>query len=863
MGQIDQAIAAHRAGNLKEAETLYRDVLKRDGRDFDALHMLGVICAQREQFDEAEQLLRTALSVDQRVPPCFYNYANVLSRLKRYEEAIKVYDRALTLAPNYAPIYSDRGNAQKELGRLAEALESYDRAIALHPNFADAHNNRGIALAKLKRDEDALASYDRALTLNPNYAAAYTNRGEVLSRLKRHQEALASCDRAISLQPGLAQAHCVRGAVLQMLKRYPEALASCDQAIALDPGLALAHINRGAVLTDLKRYPEAVASCDQAISLEPGLAPAHSNRGAALLGLERYSEGLASYDRAIALDPNLAAAHSSRGVVLSKLKRLSQALASCDRALSLDPDLARAYANRGSILLDLRRYPEAVASFDQALALDSDLAFAHGLRGTALMIQGRYDEGFAACDKAFAIDPDLDYVEGNRLHAKQRLCNWDNLTAESSHLLSSLRRVSTDPFGVLAIPSLPADQLACARIHVAKNWPLTHKPLWHGEIYSHDRIRIAYLSSDLREHPVAYQTVGLFEHHDKSRFEVTAISLEGDQNSEFGRRLRAPFERFIDGRLQSEDEIADLIRRLEIDILVDLNGLTQNSRPGILARRPAPIQVNYLGYSGTFGAEYSDYIIADRTVLPAENFVFYSEKVVWLPDSFLATDAARFIAERTPTRSELGLPDHGFVFCSFNQSYKIHPMIFDVWMRLLQNIDGSVLWLKDNDPIATRNLRFEAERRGVASERLVFAPNLPLMAEHLARHRQADLFLDTLPYNAHVTAGDALWAGLPVITCLGSTFAGRVAASLLNAAGLSELITASLEDYEVLALKLARDPSLLASIKHKLASNIKIFPLFNTERFTRHLEAGYVKMWERFQNGEPSASFAVDAIRRP
>jgi protein O-GlcNAc transferase len=408
----------------------------------------------------------------------------------------------------------------------------------------------------------------------------------------------------------------------------------------------------------------------------------------------------------------------------------------------------------------------------------------------------------------------------------------------------------------LSLPSTPADQQLCAKFAIAELPPV--RPVWNGEIYAHDRIRIAYLSSDLREHAVAHPTAGLFEHHDKSRFETTAISFEAEWDSPTGRRVKAAFDRFIDAPTQSDEEIAGLIRQLEVDIVVDLNGFTRNSRLGVFARRPAPIQVNYLGYAGTMGADFYDYIIADETVLPKEHTEFYSEKVVWLPGSFMANDDKRAIAERVPSRAELQLPENGFVFCSFNQSYKIEPTVFDVWMRLLTAVDGSVLWLKDNDPVATANLRREAERRGVASERLVFAPSLPDVDDHLSRQRQADLFVDTLHYNAHTTAADALWAGLPVVTCLGGAFAGRVASSLLRAVGLPELVTQSLADYEALALSLAREPERLAATKTKLAENRGRQPLFDTARFARNIEHAYTTMWQRAQRREPPEGFAVD-----
>jgi predicted O-linked N-acetylglucosamine transferase (SPINDLY family) len=341
----------------------------------------------------------------------------------------------------------------------------------------------------------------------------------------------------------------------------------------------------------------------------------------------------------------------------------------------------------------------------------------------------------------------------------------------------------------------------------------------------------------------------MLECHDKSRFDVSAISLGPDENSKMRQRLKAAVARFIDARTLSDEHIANLARSLEVDILVDLMGFTKNARTQIFDLRPAPIQVNYLGYPGTMGASYVDYIIADRIAIPEEKRGCYLEKVVYLPDSFMGSDSERKISERLPRRLESNLPEAGFVFCSFNNSYKIVPQIFDLWMRILRQVENSVLWLSNTNETAIRNLRREAQNRGVDPSRLVFAQRLPLNEDHLARLRLADLFLDTLPYNAHTTASDALWAGLPVLTCLGETLAGRVAGSLLNAIGLPELVTTTPDAYEQMAIKLATHPERLAVIKHKLAENRLTLPLFDTKLFTKHIEAAYTAMHARDQAG--------------
>ena len=416
----------------------------------------------------------------------------------------------------------------------------------------------------------------------------------------------------------------------------------------------------------------------------------------------------------------------------------------------------------------------------------------------------------------------------------------------------------------LLLPSCcSATQVICCcncnalRTLLLTRFQLPPQPLWTGETWRHDKVRVAYLSADFRRHAVAHQIAELFERHDRSRFEIIGVSFGVDDKSEMRKRLIAAFDQFYDVRRKSDEEVAKLIHDLQVDIAIDLMGYTKDSRPGIFAYRPAPIQASYFGFSGTMGAEFIDYIIADKTVAPFEHQPFYTEKIVHLPDCYLVNDTKRNIAQRTPTRQEAGLPEKGFIFCCFNNNWKITPDVFGVWMRLLHSIDGSVLWLLGDNESAQRNLGKEARGRGIDPTRLVFASRLPL-DEHMARHRLADLFLDTLPYNAHTTASDALWAGLPVLTCEGTAFAGRVAASLLYAVGLPELVTHSLEDYEALALRLAEDPSLLQGYRNRLATNRLTHPLFDTDRFRRHIEAAYMTMWELWQRGEQPRSFSVE-----
>lgn len=572
----------------------------------------------------------------------------------------------------------------------------------------------------------------------------------------------------------------------------------------------------GVIALQTRRTERGVELVRQAIGLNDKVAAAYNNLGKALLDLNRPDEALTNFGQSIALDPGFAEAHFNRGNAFVGLNRPEDALASYARAIALKPDFAEAIRNRANVFSRLRRYDEALAAYDKALILK----------------------------------PGLPGADGPRLYTKMHLCEWSNWDVECADLIASVRsgNANTQPFIFLAVPSSAAEQLQCARAMVANHFPAAKRAVWQGESYQHDRIRIAYLSADFRQHAASFLMAGMFECHDKSRFEITALSFGVDDHSGIRARVKASFERFLDVRACSDDQIADLARSLEIDIMVDLMGFTTDSRTGIFARRPAPIQAHYMGFPGTMGAPYLDYIIADGVVIPDSQRAFYSEKLALLPGSYLVNDAKRPIADRNFTRSELGLPAKGFVFCCFNSGYKITPDIFDCWMRILGQVEGSVLWLFQNHEEAADNLRKEARARRVEAGRLVFASRMP-PSDHLARHRAADLFLDTLPYNAHTTASDALWAGLPVLTCLGATFVGRVAASVLNAIGLPELIVETLDDYERLAVELATRPDRLAEIRGKLAANRLTTPLFDTTRFTRNIEAAYTAMHGRHKVG--------------
>jgi predicted O-linked N-acetylglucosamine transferase (SPINDLY family) len=649
-----------------------------------------------------------------------------------------------------------------------------------------------------------------------------------------------------------SQAGFEQALALQRQGRLAEAERIYRELLQRQPGHFAAWHQLGLIALDTQHLEQAAHLIGRAIALKPDLAQAHSDLGMALRKLNRCADALASYDRAIALKPDFAMAYNNRANALLDLKRPAEALASCEQAISLRPDFALAHYNRAVALNVLARFSEAVRACDRAIALAPDFAEAHQVRGHALNYLKRFEAAIAAYDRAVALKPNLTGAEGDRLFAKMRICDWRDFDADSARLIASVRNgeANTSPFPFIAIASSCDDQLRCAKLWTANHFGSAAEPLRQGGRDDRDRIRIGYFSADFHGHATGYLAAELFEIHDRSRFELIAFSFGPEDTGEMRQRLRAAFDQFIDVRNLSDRAVAAFASKLEIDIAVDLKGFTTDSRTGIFALRPAPVQVSYLGYPGTMGADFIDYLIADRVLIPAASRRCFAEKIAYLPNSYQVNGRGRQVADRTFTRSELGLPEAAFVFCCFNNNYKINPATFDSWMRLLKRVAGSVLWLFEDNAGAAANLRREAAARGVDPERIIFAGRMAL-PEHLARHRLADLFLDTLPCNAHTTASDALWAGLPVVTQIGETFAGRVAASLLTALGLPELIAPTAQAYEELAFELAVDAGKRAAITRKLADNRLTTPLFDAALFARHIEAAYAAMHARQRAGLP------------
>ena len=699
--------------------------------------------------------------------------------------------------------------------RMQEAAALFGSAAAARPHLAAAHLNHGNALRALGELEPAITCFDRALSADQNFAQASFSRAETLEEMGQFELARQAYERTIASAPDFVDAYNNLGNVLQVLGRHPQALEAYQRAIAIRPQFPEALYNCANLLLWMKRPQEALAHFDAALRVAPDYAEALNNRGNVLQELRRLDEALASYDRALQLRPEFAEAHFNRAVTLAQLARRAHALASFDRAIALRPGYAEAYVERGEILMQLKQFEQASASFETA----------------------------------WRLDPERPWIYGALLHAKAQLCDWTEFGEHAERLAARVAAGlrAAPPFAVLEFTDDPSLQRAAARSWAAE-LPMATAP--RRAPVRRERIRLGYFSSDFQLHPTSHLAAGLFEHHDRSRFHLTAFSIGPASQDSMRQRLLPVFDDFVEaGQLTAEEIVRHCVER-GVDIAIDLNGYTRHARAAIFALRAAPIQVNYLGYPGTMGAAFMDYVIADATVIPDDARRHFDECVVYLPHSYQPNDRARPVVESGRARAEEGLPSDGFVYVCFNNAAKFTPAVFDSWMRILSRVEGSVLWLLEDSSAAVNNLRREAEARGVAGERLVFARRAP-NAQHLARQVVADLFLDTLPYNAHTTASDALWAGVPVLTLPGRSFASRVGASLVRAAGLPELVTSSVSAYEDLAVELAREPERLRALTERLRLGRFTVPLFDTAAYTKHLEAAYDRMQNRLLAGLP------------
>jgi len=733
----------------------------------------------------------------------------------QYQEAI---DKIIVLDesyPNVPLLFNLIGACYKALGQLEVAAKMFEKAVGIKPDYAEAHKNLGITLRDLGRQETATESLKRAIEVEPNYVDAHYNLAIIFKDFGDLDAAVKSYEKTITLNPNFAAAHNNLGNVFKDLDKLDDAIKSYEKAITLNPNFAEAHYNLGVALKQLKQLDAAVSSLNNAITLKPDYAHAHNNLGGCFTLLGQMSLAIECYKKALTIKPDYAEAHNSLGNALNILGQIKAGANCFEKAIEINPNFAEAHNSLGNIFKKLKQRDKALLCYE----------------------------------RAFAIKPDMDFNLGDILNAKMHLCIWDDF----SILLNSAKKKIInnkkvfDPFNLMGLIDDPALQRKVTELMVNSSHPKSNA-LSKIELYpKHKKIRIGYFSADFKEHPVGYLTAGLYEAHNRNHFEVHAFSFGPDTKDEINLRIKAGVDQFHDVQSMAHKEVTLLARSLEIDIAIDLTGLTAKARTDVFAMSAAPIQVSYIGFLGTMGADYYDYLIADPVMIPKKNQKYYSEKIIYLP-SFQVNDSKDLPPDISFSRKEVGLPEEGFIFCCFNNTYKFTPAVFDSWARILQSVKGSILIVYANNELSKTNLTKEIVRRGIEAERLIFGASLD-RPEYMARYRVADLFLDTQPYNAGTTASDALRMGLPMLTLIGESYQARMGASILSALNLPELITNSPEEYELLAIELASNPEKLKSIKEKLASNLSTAPLYNTKLFTKNLEAAFTEVHERYHQG--------------
>ena len=823
---LRQAIQAFQTGNTDRASSILKRAINIEPNNAHALHIFGLVLVVQNNLRGAIDLLSKAVRLSPNDGSIQYNLAKALSDSGAHEASISHHKKATELDPNNPKAWLNWGKAEYELQKYSDAINLFSKAFSINPNYAEAVLNIGLALKELYRYEDALEAINKAISININLAEAWSGKGVTLNELKNYEEALACFDRALEIKPSNGEAWHDKAITLHALKQYEEALACFDRALEIKPDNLEFWNSKAITLQRIQKYEEAIACLDRALLDRLENDGSITLKGAVQVELKQYEEALASFDRAIEINPNNYEAWHSKAITLHKLKQYEEALACFDRALEIKPDNHEIWNNKSITLQVIKQYESAIASLDKALGKKP-----------------------------------IDWSYGSLVQAKMKICDFNGMDELIQKIIKKVfqKEKTVVPFVALSISDDAYFHQQCAEIYAQNMFPINSSLGEILKINKNEKIRIAYFSPDFRHHAVSYLTAELFEIHDRNKFEVFAFSLQkAPDGDEVYERLKRGFDKFINVERMSDQEVAKLSRDLQIDIAIDLAGLTQDSGTKIFTYRAAPIQVNWLGYPGTIGSECMDYIVADSIVIPDHHHHFYIEKVVKLPNCYMVDDSKRIPSEKIYTKEECGLPENKFVFCCFNNDYKINQKIVDSWSRILLKVEESILWISENNSSFKINIIKEFEKRGIKSSRIFFAQKETLMGDYLAKIKIADLFLDTHIYNAHTTGMDALKASLPILTLMGESFASRVAASLLNSIGLPELITKSQKEYEDLAIELATNQEKFRKIKAKLISNRSTKPLFNTLLFTQKLEDSYIKMYERYRMNLSPDNLIID-----
>ncbi|MFL2788339.1 MAG: tetratricopeptide repeat protein [Paracoccaceae bacterium] len=727
-------------------------------------------------------------------------------------------------------------------GKAQEAIDELEPLIKNRPDDAVLFNISGACYAQLGEPIIAMRKYDKAIELNPKYSEAYNNLGITFQELGEPEKALENFEKAFSLKPEKVEIINVIISILNELNDPKISVEYYQKIINNSPEEHLVHFNLGTVYQDMGRTDDAISSYKQTIKLQPEFSEAFLNLGIIFEETGKLDEALKNLQRANEIDPDNLLILNNLGITLEELDRKEDAIIHFEKAIQIDPDDRASYFNLGVALRDKNK-EYAIKNFEKVIELNPKNGECYFHLGELYFENKRHNKALLNFDKAFNINPNIDFLIGSRLYTKMQLALWDDFQ-EQVNILSD--KISNNdnaitPFSLMALIDDPQTQYNATKNYGNFNFPRNATSLPIKPYLNHKKIRIGYFSADFHNHPTMHLMAELFEFHDKSKFETFAFSFGPDLKDQWRERVIKSFDDFIDVRLKSDKEISDLSREIEIDIAVNLGGYTQSSRTGVFANLAAPIQVNFLGFPGTMGVDYIDYIVADNIVIPTENESYFSEKIVHMPETYQINMSKRDVSNKPLSRYDFGLPEASFIFTCFNNIHKITPPTFESWMRILKAVDGSVLWLYANNENVSTNILNSASRLGVDKSRIIFAKHVPV-EDHLNRIGMADLFLDTLPYNAHTTGSEALRMGVPVITLIGNSFASRVAASIVTAVDMPELITRTQDEYESLAIELAKNQERFNQIKQKLIENLPTSSLLNSQSFTKNLELAYEKM---------------------
>jgi len=750
-----------------------------------------------------------------------------------------------------------QGNIQLNEEQFGVAEQSFKEALLIIPNRPSVLINLARSQIFLQKFVEARSNLNIALSQEDKNIQGWINLGLIDSHQLDHEQALVNFTKALQLEPSNYEALTLGSFSAFSSKNYLQALDYVNQSLQLFDGNSTAWDLKGKVLHQLNKHEEALQSYVAAIQIDQTKPGYWNNKGNTLRQLGSFDDALTHFNRAISLKEDYIEAYLNKGNLLHHTKSFDEAIATLDQAIMIKPNYVDAFVMRAFVKNDMRKYEEAIVDYRHALEINSHYSEVLLNLGNIYAQLNRFLEAKEVYELASRQNPELDYLAGTLFFINIKMCDWSHYDDRKNQLAQTIRegRNCTLPFPLVAIFNEEQLITNAGKIYCQERHPLIKNDI-SFEPKKSGKIRIGYYSADFHNHATSYLMAHLFELHNRDNFEIIAFSFGPDFNDESRLRLKNAFDQFIDIRHLSDQKVAQLSREMGINIAVDLKGHTQDARTSIFANRAAPIQINYLGYPASMGVDYIDYVVVDQEIIDNNNVDAFTEKIIFLPNSYQVNDEQRKVSNRVFTKAECGLPESGFVFCCFNNNYKITPVIFDSWMRILKEVEGSVLWLFEDNQWVKNNLIQEALQRGVASNRLVFAKKMDI-PEHLVRHQLADLFLDTVPCNAHTTASDALWMGLPLLTIKGDTFAGRVAASLLNAIGLPELITYNLDEYETLAIELAKDSEKLTVLKNKLEHNRINSSLFDTKQYAKNLESAYMMIYHKHMSEPTPTSFKI------